>query len=157
MIFIGCIKGAEVVNIQVKLHDIQLTGSISPALYSAAASDCVRVCLRHGDCTLLQPMMRVEVCLNHFIFLFFKYYFSIDKQKVFCVADRTQFVLDDLARRHSQILDVQQGNRDNLQESMSTIITRTPLAELIGYSSTLRTLTSGQANFTLAIDGYEPV
>jgi len=76
---------------------------------------------------------------------------------VICIADRTQLVLDDLARRHSQILDVQQGNRDSLQESMSTIITRTPLAELIGYSSTLRTLTSGQANFTLAIDGYEPV
>ena len=48
-------------NIQVKLHDIQLTGSISPALYSAAASDCVRACLRQADCTLLQPMMRVEV------------------------------------------------------------------------------------------------
>ncbi len=69
------------------------------------------------------------------------------------MSDRTQIVLDDLARRHSQIIDVQQGNTN----SMSTIITRTPLAELIGYSSTLRTLTSGQADFTLAIDGYEPV
>ncbi|CAF3274321.1 unnamed protein product [Rotaria sp. Silwood2] len=132
----GLIKGAEVVNIQVKLHDVQLTGSISPALYSAAASDCVRACLRHADCVLLQPMMRVEVI---------------------CVADRTQIVLDDLARRHSQIIDVQQGISGGLQESMSTLITRTPLAELIGYSSTLRTLTSGQADFTLAIDGYEPV
>ncbi|CAF1533801.1 unnamed protein product [Rotaria sp. Silwood1] len=133
----GLIKGAEVVNIQVKLHDIQLTGSISPALYSAAASDCVRACLRQADCVLLQPMMRVEVI---------------------CVADRTQVVLDDLARRHSQIIDVQQGiSSGGLQESMSTVITRTPLAELIGYSSTLRTLTSGQADFTLAIDGYEPV
>ncbi len=75
-----------------------------------------------------------------------------------CVADRTQVVLDDLARRHSQIIDVQQGNTGGgLQETMSTIITRTPLAELIGYSSTLRTLTSGQADFTLEIDGYEPV
>lgn len=75
-----------------------------------------------------------------------------------CAADRTQVVLDDLARRHSQIIDVQQGgSTGGLQESMSTIITRTPLAELIGYSSTLRTLTSGQADFTLAIDGYEPV
>ncbi|CAF1268338.1 unnamed protein product [Rotaria sordida] len=132
----GLIKGAEVVNVQVKLHDIQLTGYISPALYSAAASDCVRACLRHADCVLLQPMMRVEVI---------------------CVADRTQIVLDDLARRHSQIIDVQQGISGGLQETMSTIITRTPLAELIGYSSTLRTLTSGQADFTFAIDGYEPV
>jgi hypothetical protein len=64
LLFLGCIKGAEVVNIQVKLHDIQLTGSISPALYSAAASDCVRACLRHADCTLLQPMMRVEVSFS---------------------------------------------------------------------------------------------
>ncbi|UJR14677.1 hypothetical protein I4U23_001670 [Adineta vaga] len=132
----GCIKGAEVINLQVKLHDLQLNGSISPALYSAAASDCIRACLRHADCTLLQPMMRVELV---------------------CVADRTQTVLEDLARRHSQIIDVQQGTGVGLQESMSTIITRTPLAELIGYSSTLRTLTSGQADFTLAIDGYEPV
>lgn len=77
--------------------------------------------------------------------------------QVVCVADRTQVVLDDLARRHSQIVDVQQGDNNKVQGSMSTIITRTPLAELIGYSSILRTLTSGQADFTLAIDGYEPV
>jgi elongation factor G len=94
---------------------------------------------------------------SNICFLSFFYYFSIYQQKVVCVADRTQIVLDDLARRHSQILDVQQGNIGGLQESMSTVITRTPLAELIGYSSTLRTLTSGQADFTLAIDGYEPV
>jgi hypothetical protein len=75
LILLGCIKGAEVVNIQVKLHDIQLTGSISPALYSAAASDCVRACLRHADCTLLQPMMRVEVCINPSLFFF--YIFSL--------------------------------------------------------------------------------
>lgn len=66
-------------------------------------------------------------------------------------------MLDDLARRHSQIIDVQQGINGGSLESMSTVVTRTPLAELIGYSSALRTLTSGQADFTLAIDGYEPV
>ena len=57
----------------------------------------------------------------------------------------------------SEMIDVQQGTTGGLQESMSTVITRTPLSELIGYSSTLRTLTSGQADFTLAVDGYEPV
>jgi translation elongation factor EF-G len=57
----GYLKGVEVVNVNVKLHHLQLTGSITPALYSAAASDCIRACLRHADCTLLQPMMRVEV------------------------------------------------------------------------------------------------
>ena len=61
LLAVGCVKGAEVINIQVKLHDLQLTGSISPALYSAAASDCVRACLRHADCALLQPVMRLEV------------------------------------------------------------------------------------------------
>ncbi|CAM4745338.1 unnamed protein product [Rotaria magnacalcarata] len=132
----GLIKGAEIVNTEVKLHDVQFSGSITPALYSAAASDCVRACLRLADCVLLQPVMHVEVV---------------------CVADRTQVVLDDLARRHSQIIDVKQGISGGLQESMSTVVTRTPLAELIGYSSTLRTITSGQADFTLAIDGYEPV
>ena len=72
---IGCVEGAEVINVQVKLHDIQLTGSISPALYSAAASDCIRACLRHAECILLQPMMRVEVC-HHFSAIFLC--FSID-------------------------------------------------------------------------------
>ncbi len=38
------------------------------------------------------------------------------------MADRTQIVLDDLARRHSEILDVQQGNSGGLQESMSTML-----------------------------------
>ena len=74
-----------------------------------------------------------------------------------CAADRTQLVLDDLAKRHSQIIDVQHGILGDAQSSMSVVITRTPLSQLIGYSSTLRTLTSGQADFTLAIAGYEPV
>lgn len=98
--------------------------------------------------------------LKYVSILFSHPFFFISQLKVVCVADRTQIVLDDLARRHSQILDVQQGNSSgggSLQESMSTIIARTPLSELIGYSSTLRTLTSGQADFILAIDGYEPL
>ena len=57
----GTLKGVEVVNVHVKLHDIQFHGSISPALYSAAASDCIRSCLRHAEPIVLQPMMRVEV------------------------------------------------------------------------------------------------
>ncbi len=59
---------------------------------------------------------------SNICFLSFFYYFSIYQQKVVCVADRTQIVLDDLARRHSEILDVQQGNSGGLQESMSTML-----------------------------------
>ncbi|CAF0724888.1 unnamed protein product, partial [Didymodactylos carnosus] len=70
---------------------------------------------------------------------------------VSCAADRTQSVLNDLARRKSEFLDVNQGNKNE----MSTILTRTPLSELIGYSSSLRSLASGQANFTMDLDGYD--
>ncbi|CAF0742938.1 unnamed protein product [Didymodactylos carnosus] len=57
----GCLIGADVVDTHVKLHDLQITGNVSPALYSAAASDCIRACLKEAECILLQPVMRLEV------------------------------------------------------------------------------------------------
>jgi hypothetical protein len=68
-------------------------------------------------CVLLQPMMHVSINLFHL-----KKIFLFQNQKVICVTDRTQIVLDDLARRHSEIVDVQQGNIGGLQESMSTML-----------------------------------
>ena len=46
---------------------------------------------------------------------------------------------------------------DELPGGMSTVHALVPLAELIGYSSAFRSLTAGQASFTLEFDSYGEV
>ena len=65
--------------------------------------------------------------------------------------DRMGAILGDLSKRRSQIIDI------GAVQDTKTIIARTPLSQMVGYSTTLRTLTSGTANFTMDISDYEQV
>ena len=58
-------------------------------------------------------------------------------------------VLSDLGKRRSQIFEVQP------KQDSRIIIAKTPLSELVGYSTTLRTITSGTATVSLQLAGYE--
>lgn len=64
-------------------------------------------------------------------------------------SDRLSQILADLSRRRSTILDV------NAKGDMNKIIkVVAPLAELSGYSSALRTISSGGANMSMQPHGY---
>jgi len=58
-------------------------------------------------------------------------------------------VLSDLAQRHSHIIAV--NNRQNAR----IVTARAALAELRNYSTTLRTITSGLASFSMKLSHYE--
>ena len=60
-------------------------------------------------------------------------------------------VLKDLSQRHSQILDVQ------VKADFRVVLALTPLSQLMGYSTTLRTLTSGTASFSMELSHYHPM
>lgn len=59
--------------------------------------------------------------------------------------------MSDLTQRRSHFNEVQ------AQEDSRTVVATTPLSELRGYSTSLRTLTSGTANFSMELAGYEPM
>ncbi|KAI3361740.1 hypothetical protein L3Q82_002091 [Scortum barcoo] len=58
-------------------------------------------------------------------------------------------VLGDLAQRRGTVRDIQ-SRHDN-----KVLLATVPLAEMMGYSTILRTLTSGNATFSLELDTYE--
>lgn len=63
--------------------------------------------------------------------------------------DHLSAVLADLAQRRGSIQEIQtrQDNR--------VVVGFVPLAETMGYSTALRTLTSGSATFTLELSNYQ--
>lgn len=58
-------------------------------------------------------------------------------------------VLGDLAQRRGTVRDIQ-SRHDN-----KVLLATVPLAEMMGYSTVLRTVTSGNATFSLELDAYE--
>lgn len=58
-------------------------------------------------------------------------------------------VLGDLTKRRSQIASIQQ------QQDLQFISALTPVSEMVGYTTTLRTLTSGMASFSMELSHYE--
>ena len=62
--------------------------------------------------------------------------------------NRLGSVLSDLSNRRSDILGI------GADGPVRTIHGRTPLSELVGYATTLRTMTSGTATFTMELTQY---
>ncbi|KAF7217573.1 mitochondrial-like [Nothobranchius furzeri] len=77
---------------------------------------------------VLEPVMSLEVTLNE---------------------EHLSFVLGDLAQRRGSVTDIQ-SRHDN-----KVLLATVPLAEMMGYSTALRTVTSGCATFSLELDAYE--
>ena len=63
-------------------------------------------------------------------------------------------VLSDLSHRHSSIDNVERPTQSGVDKEC-VIHARTPLAQLVGYSNTLRTMTSGTASFSMQLSDYE--
>ena len=63
--------------------------------------------------------------------------------------DKLHGILADLAQRRSHI--------DEIQSRQDTRVVRaiTPLSELVGYSTAIRTISSGMATFTMELSHYE--
>ncbi len=59
--------------------------------------------------------------------------------------------MSDLTRRRSHIQDIQ------MRQDSRIIIAVTPLAEMMSYSTALRTMTSGTSTFSMELAHYEPM
>ena len=69
-------------------------------------------------------------------------------------------VLADLnSSRRAAVHDVSgdDGTNSNLPGLYSTVVASIPLKEMVGYSTSLRSLTAGEGTFSMAFDKYVPV
>ncbi|PSN38358.1 Ribosome-releasing factor 2 [Blattella germanica] len=122
--------GCPVVDVQVMLHWLEVGRGTSETIISASITQCIRKLLEAAGIHLLEPVMNLEVVTND-------EYLSV--------------VLADLSRRRAQIKDI------NTRGPSKILTVVAPLVELLGYSTDLRTITSGTATFTMEFLCYQPM
>ncbi|MCL1629092.1 elongation factor G [Roseibaca sp. V10] len=127
----GPLAGFPVIDFKVALLDGKYHDVDSSVLaFEIASRMAMREGLRKAGAKLLEPMMKVEVISPE---------------------EYTGSVIGDLTSRRGQVTGQEQrGNAIAINAFV-------PLANMFGYINTLRSMSSGRANFTMQFDHYEPV
>ncbi len=124
----GVVAGYPVLDIRVTLVD----GSYhqvdsSEQAFQIAGSMGIKDALRRGDPYLLEPIMKVDVMMPE---------------------EYLGDVMGDLSSRRGQILGMEgKGTSQSVQAHV-------PLAEMFGYATDLRSMTSGRATYSMEFDHY---
>merc|ERR1712137_512646 len=127
----GPLAGFPVIDFKVALIDGKFHDVDSSVLaFEIAARMCMREGMRKAGAKLLEPIMKVEVITPE---------------------DYTGGIIGDLTSRRGQVQG--QDTRGNA----IAIDAQVPLANMFGYINTLRSMSSGRANFTMQFSHYEPV
>ncbi|MEQ6249016.1 elongation factor G [Sulfitobacter sp. HNIBRBA3233] len=127
----GPLAGFPVIDFKVALIDGKFHDVDSSVLaFEIAARMCMREGMRKAGAKLLEPIMKVEVITPE---------------------EYTGGIIGDLTSRRGQVQG--QDTRGNA----IAIDAFVPLANMFGYINTLRSMSSGRANFTMQFDHYEAV
>ncbi|MCJ8748710.1 hypothetical protein PDJAM_G00167890 [Pangasius djambal] len=126
----GPVLGYPVRGVLTGIHSVCVEPGTSLAMVSACVSRCMLKGLKQARGQVLEPVMSLEV--------------TVDEEYL-------SSVLGDLAQRRGTVRDIQ--SRHDSKVLLATV----PLAEMMGYSTALRTLTSGNATFSLELASYEPM
>jgi elongation factor G len=127
----GPLAGFPVIDVKVALVDGAYHDVDSSVLaFEIAARAAMREGLKKAGAKLLEPIMKVEVVTPE---------------------EYTGNIIGDLTSRRGQVQG--QETRGNA----IVINAFVPLANMFGYINTLRSMSSGRANFTMLFDHYEPV
>ncbi|XP_073535969.1 ribosome-releasing factor 2, mitochondrial isoform X1 [Phyllobates terribilis] len=124
----GPLLGFPLQDVGVIVHEVNVLSGTSMTMVSACVSRCMQKALKAAGKQILEPMMRLEITMGE---------------------DYLSSVLADLSQRRGNVQEIQ----DRLDNKV--VIALAPLAELMGYSTDLRSVTSGSATFTLELSNYE--
>ncbi len=128
---IGPYAGYPMVDVKITLKDGSFHDVDSSEMaFRTCASAGFREACRKAGLELLEPMMSVEVTAHE---------------------DCTGAVTGSLCGKRGRIIDMETRGKT------STTRAHVPLAEMFGYSSELRNLTSGRGEFTMTFEHYEAV
>ena len=127
----GPLAGFPVIDFKVALIEGKYHDVDSSVLaFEIAARMGMREGMKKAGAKLLEPIMKVEVVTPE---------------------EYTGGIIGDLTSRRGQVLG--QDTRGNA----IAIDAQVPLANMFGYINTLRSMSSGRANFTMQFSHYEPV
>ncbi|XP_019937510.2 ribosome-releasing factor 2, mitochondrial [Paralichthys olivaceus] len=124
----GPLLGYPLQGVTTLIQNVNMEPGTSPAMVSACVSRCMLKALRLAGGQVLEPVMSLEMTVKE---------------------EHLSSVLGDLAQRRGTVSDIQSRHDNKL------LLATVPLAEMMGYSTILRTITSGNATFSLALDTYE--
>ncbi len=157
LVFYNCIVGGAIdarflpsilKGVMEKMHNGPLTGSYARDIrvcvydgkmhpvdsndisFKIAGLQAFRQAFQQADPQILEPIYHVEVL---------------------CPDDLTGAVMGDLQSRRAIVEGI------DSEGHFQKIIAKVPLAEMDGYSSSLRSITQGRAKFTMHFKAYEPV
>ncbi|MFS4581197.1 elongation factor G [Phaeobacter sp. C3_T13_0] len=127
----GPLAGFPVIDFKVALIDGKFHDVDSSVLaFEIAARMCMREGMRKAGAKMLEPIMKVEVITPE---------------------DYTGGIIGDLTSRRGQVTGQEpRGNAIAIDAFV-------PLANMFGYINTLRSMSSGRAQFTMQFDHYDPV
>ncbi|SHL28263.1 translation elongation factor 2 (EF-2/EF-G) [Roseovarius litoreus] len=127
----GPLAGFPVIDFKVALIDGKFHDVDSSVMaFEIAARMCMREGLKKAGAKLLEPIMKVEVVTPE---------------------EYTGSIIGDLTSRRGQVSGQQtRGNAIVIDANV-------PLANMFGYINTLRSMSSGRAQFTMLFSHYEPV
>jgi elongation factor G len=127
----GPLAGFPVIDFKVQLLEGKYHDVDSSVLaFEIAARMCMREGMRKAGAKLLEPIMKVEVVTPE---------------------EYTGGIIGDLTSRRGMVQG--QDSRGNA----NVIDAFVPLANMFGYINTLRSMSSGRANFSMQFAHYEPV
>ncbi|NXP09649.1 RRF2M factor, partial [Thinocorus orbignyianus] len=124
----GPLLGFPVQDIDVTVQSLTVHPDTSHTMVSACVSRCMQKALKKAGIQILEPLMNLEITVSE---------------------DHLSAALADLAQRRGSIQEIQ-SRQDN-----RVVVAAVPLAEMMGYSTILRSLTSGSATFTLELASYQ--
>ena len=127
----GPLAGFPVIDFKVALIDGKFHDVDSSVLaFEIAARMCMREGMKKAGAKLLEPVMKVEVITPE---------------------EYTGGIIGDLTSRRGQVSGQEpRGNAIAIDAFV-------PLANMFGYINTLRSMSSGRAQFTMQFDHYDPV
>ncbi|NXL91492.1 RRF2M factor, partial [Alectura lathami] len=124
----GPLLGFPVQDIDVTVQSLTVHPDTSDTMVSACVARCLQKALKKAGVQILEPVMNLEITVSE---------------------DHLSAALADLAQRRGSVHEIQ-SRQDN-----RVVIAAVPLAEMMGYSTVLRSLTSGSATFTLELASYQ--
>lgn len=128
----GIMAGFPVVDVKVVLEDGSFHAVDSSDLaFRTCASQAFKAAFLQAAPQLLEPTMKLEIA-------------SPD--------DYLGDVLGDLSRRRGKVTAMRR-----FRKGSQKISARVPLAEMFGYATTLRSLSSGRANYSMEFDAFTPM
>jgi len=127
----GAIAGYRIVDVKAMVYD----GKEHPVdskdiAFQIAGREVFKMCVQAAKPILLEPIYDVEIK---------------------CPEENMGDIMGDLNSRRGRIMGMESIGR------FQVVKAKVPLAELHGYSSTLRSLTQGRANYTRKFSHYDPM